>query len=101
MNSEIQAGPADKEEVWTIGSKFKPTSNGSNEELPSKFTSHRTKGDMGPPKEPAVDESDWRSTTRTQKISARSNVSRRFNYTYHFMTLTFQQLVAQLLQPHS
>ena len=58
---------------------------------------------MGPPKdkESAVDESDWRSAARTQKISARSNVSRRFNYTYHFMTLTFQQLVTQLLQPHN
>ena len=80
MTPEIQAGPADKEEVWTIGSKFKPAANGSNEELPNKFTSHRAKGDMGPPKESAVDESDWRSTARTQKISARSNVSRKFNY---------------------
>jgi translation initiation factor 4B len=101
LTPETQAGPADKEEVWTIGSKFKPTLNGSNEELPSKFTSHRAKGDMGPTKESAFDEIDWRSTARTQKISARSNVSRRFNYKYLFMTLTFQQLVIQLLQPHS
>ena len=101
LTPEIQAGPADREEVWTIGSKFKPAPNGSNEELPSKFTSHRAKGDMGPPKDSAVDESDWRSTARTQKNSARSNVSRRFNYTYNFMTLTFQQLVTQLLQPHN
>jgi translation initiation factor 4B len=75
LTPEIQAGPADKEEVWTIGSKFKPAPNGSNEELSSKLTSHRAKGDMGPPKETAVDESDWRSTARTQKSSARSNVS--------------------------
>jgi len=75
LTPENQAGPADKEENWSIGSKFKPAPNGSNEELPSKFTSHRAKGDMGPPKESAVDESDWRSTARTQKNSARSNVS--------------------------
>jgi translation initiation factor 4B len=70
--TEIQ-GPADKEEVWTIGGKFKPTPNGLNEELPGKYG--RTRGDMGPPKEAAVDESDWRSTARTQKVSPRSNVS--------------------------
>jgi len=56
---------------------------------------------MGPPKESVVDESDWRSTARTQKASARSNISRRFNYTYHLLTLTFRQPVAQLLQPHN
>ncbi|KAF8802416.1 hypothetical protein BYT27DRAFT_7196601 [Phlegmacium glaucopus] len=69
---ETQVSPADKEEVWTIGSKFKPAPNGLNEELPSKFGSLRTKGDMGPPKD---DESDWRSTARTQKTSARNNIS--------------------------
>jgi len=74
LTPETQVGPADKEEVWTIGSKFKPA-NGLNEELPNKFGSLRIKGDMGPPKESALDESDWRSTTRTQKVSARSNVS--------------------------
>ena len=78
MTPDTQIGPADKEEIWTIGSKFKPAPNGSNEELPSKFASQRAKGDMGPPKESAVDESDWRNTARTQKISARSNVSRKF-----------------------
>jgi translation initiation factor 4B len=87
LTPEIQ-GPADKEEVWTIGSKFKPTPNALNDELPSKF-GYRIKGDMGPPKEFAVDESDWRNTARIQKVSARSSVSRRFNYTYRFMTLTF------------
>lgn len=99
--SEPQVGLADKEEVWTIGSKFKPAHNALNEELSSKFGSLRTKSDMGPPKESAVDDGDWRSAARTQKVSVRSNVSRRFTYTYHFMTLTFRQLVTQLLQPHN
>jgi hypothetical protein len=97
LTPEIQ-GPADKD-VWTMGSKFKPAPIVMNDDLPGK-SGHRAKGDMGPPKESAVNESDWRSTARTQKVSARSNVSRMFNYTYHSTTLTFQQLVAQLLQPH-
>ncbi|KAF8149803.1 hypothetical protein B0H34DRAFT_731195 [Crassisporium funariophilum] len=74
LTPEAQVGAADKEEVWTIGGKFKPTSNGLNDEA-SKFGSHRMKGDMGPPKEPQIEESDWRSSTRAPKPPARTNIS--------------------------
>ena len=75
MTPENQGGVADKEDVWTIGSKFKPSTNGSTEEAPNRFGSTRVKGDMGPPKEPLNDEGDWRSSART-KQPARTSISR-------------------------
>lgn len=61
---------ADKEEVWTIGSKFKP----STEEAPgSRFGSLRVKPDVAPS---PTGEGDWRSSARSRP-AARSNVSRK------------------------
>ena len=71
--------PADTEETWTIGSKFKQTSSPGGENQPgSRFGSMRGRGDMGPPPAPTVsEESDWRklrggrnSTSRTLVLSS-------------------------------
>lgn len=78
-------GPADTEETWHIGSKFKPTGppSGDGERPGSRFGSLRSRGEMGPPRDapagaPAVvEESDWRrprtisrnSTSRTSPIA--------------------------------
>jgi hypothetical protein len=79
---EGQPSAADKEEVWTIGSKFKPSSSGTPDEnvSGSKFGSIRGKGDLGAPRDPAssTDEnSDWRSAARPRS-AARNNTSRKF-----------------------
>ncbi|KAH7912305.1 hypothetical protein BJ138DRAFT_1148629 [Hygrophoropsis aurantiaca] len=56
--SDGQSGIADKEDTWTLGSKFKPT-----EDAPSRFGSARGRHDSLQNKEPIVsDEGDWRST---------------------------------------
>ncbi|EIW57790.1 uncharacterized protein TRAVEDRAFT_38170 [Trametes versicolor FP-101664 SS1] len=70
-------GPADTEETWHIGSKFKPTGppSGDGERPGSRFGSLRSRGEMGPPRDapagaPAVvEESDWR---RPRTISRNS-----------------------------
>ncbi|ETW82934.1 hypothetical protein HETIRDRAFT_238319, partial [Heterobasidion irregulare TC 32-1] len=56
---------ADKEETWTIGGKFKPSTNGEEGGTGSKFGRFAGRGD-GPPRNdpPAAPESDWRSTPR-------------------------------------
>jgi len=60
---------ADKEDTWTIGSKFKPSS--TEEGAGSRFGSLRGKSETT---HSAADEGDWRSAPRTRP-SARSNVS--------------------------
>lgn len=77
LSSDPQVSAADKGDVWTIGSKFKP--DGSNEDLPSKLSSTRGRSDMGPPKESLRDESDWRSSARPRPT--RSSVSRMVHFT--------------------
>ncbi|KAF9456341.1 hypothetical protein BDZ94DRAFT_1275903 [Collybia nuda] len=63
-------GAADKEELWAKGSKFVPAPTSSEE----RFGSMRGKGDMGPPKEPVTEESDWRSArSRTTNVSPSSS----------------------------
>ncbi|TFK40088.1 hypothetical protein BDQ12DRAFT_680318 [Crucibulum laeve] len=70
-----QASAADKEEVWSIGSKFKPAAPTMVEDSTgSKFGSSRGKSDMGPPKESVNEESDWRSSARPRPI-ARTSIS--------------------------
>jgi len=61
---------ADKEENWTIGAKFKPSTNGASDEGSGPKFARR--GDMGPP---AAD-SDWRSGPRTSL--SRQSTSREF-----------------------
>jgi hypothetical protein len=58
---EGQTSAADKEEVWSKGSKFVPSTSGQSEE---RFGSLRGRGDMAPPKDPVGDEGDWRSSVR-------------------------------------
>ncbi|KAF8224148.1 hypothetical protein L208DRAFT_1425858 [Tricholoma matsutake] len=58
---EGQIGAADKEEVWSKGSKFVPSTSGQSEE---RFGSLRGRGDMAPPKDPTGEEGDWRSSAR-------------------------------------
>jgi len=72
---EGQLGAADKEPVWSMGTKFKPAPP-SNLEEGSRFGSVRGRGDMGPPRDPASisDEADWRSSARPRPI-ARSSTS--------------------------
>lgn len=70
-------GAANKEEIWTIGSKFKPAPSGPAEDgSGSRFGSLRGKSDMGPPKEPLSEEVDWRVSTRPRPV-ARNSVSRK------------------------
>lgn len=68
------AGAADKEETWTIGSKFKPS---EDEGSGRKAGTFKGRGDMGPPSSvpdsPA--DSDWRSGPRPG-FSSRSSTSR-------------------------
>ncbi|KAJ7454869.1 hypothetical protein FB451DRAFT_1279656 [Mycena latifolia] len=68
-----QPSPADREEAWSIGSKFKPAPPASEDSGSGRFGSIRGRGDMGPPKEPVVEESDWRSA-RPKPVS-RGSVS--------------------------
>lgn len=95
-------GAADREDTWTIGSKFKPSApvsafgsgdratsfgggggfsgagSGDDERSAgkdSKFGSLRGRGDMGPPKE-IPEESDWRSSTRRPAVGKSSGTSR-------------------------
>ncbi|KAI0366326.1 RNA-binding domain-containing protein [Pilatotrama ljubarskyi] len=55
-------GPADTEDTWQKGSKFKPSAPAEGERPGSRFGSLRSRGEMGPPKDaaPVADESDWR-----------------------------------------
>ncbi|KAJ7716813.1 hypothetical protein DFH07DRAFT_348390 [Mycena maculata] len=68
-----QPGAADREEVWAIGSKFKPAASVSEESGPGSRFGSRGRSEMAPPKEPIVEESDWRST-RPKPVS-RGSVS--------------------------
>ncbi|KAI0259873.1 hypothetical protein BC834DRAFT_903663 [Gloeopeniophorella convolvens] len=66
------AGAADKEDNWTIGSKFKPT---EDEGAGRKVGTFRARGDMGPPSAPdSPADNDWRSGPRAV-ISSRSSTS--------------------------
>ncbi|KAJ7086016.1 hypothetical protein B0H15DRAFT_844986 [Mycena belliarum] len=68
-----QPSSADREEVWAIGSKFKPAPAASEDSGSGRFGGARGRGDMGPPKEPVIEESDWR-TARPKPVS-RDSVS--------------------------
>ncbi|KAJ7914834.1 hypothetical protein B0H13DRAFT_2001300, partial [Mycena leptocephala] len=66
-----QPSPADREEAWSIGSKFKPAPTASEDNSSGgRFGSIRGRSDMPPPKE---DEVDWRSA-RPKPVS-RGSVS--------------------------
>ncbi|KAH9481526.1 putative eukaryotic translation initiation factor 4H [Psilocybe cubensis] len=67
LTPEAQSGAADKEETWTIGAKFKASSNGPHEDSSTRSSTHRVRNDMGPPKETHADEGDWRSSARGPK----------------------------------
>ncbi|KAJ3744237.1 hypothetical protein DFH05DRAFT_1460366 [Lentinula detonsa] len=58
------SGAADREDVWTKGSKFKPSEEREPALPTSRFGSARGRGDMGPPRDPVPEESDWRSSSR-------------------------------------
>jgi len=75
ITPDSQAGAADKEDVWTIGSRFKPSANGAAEETLGRSVSHRAKSDMGLPRESPSDEGDWRSSARSQKPNTLGSVS--------------------------
>jgi len=59
--------PADSEEKWALGSRFKP----STEDPPSRFGSLRGSHDSHHAKDHPADEGDWRS--------GRSKTSRKYN----------------------
>ncbi|PBK75482.1 putative citrate synthase [Armillaria solidipes] len=54
---EGSSGAADREDSWTMGSRFK-----ASEDTGSRFGSARGRGDMGPPREPVGDDFDWRKS---------------------------------------
>jgi len=60
---EGQIGAADKEEVWSKGSKFVPSANAQSDE---RFGSLRGRGDMAPPKDHSGEDGDWRSSARSR-----------------------------------
>ncbi|KAJ7650594.1 hypothetical protein FB45DRAFT_986533 [Roridomyces roridus] len=66
-----QPSPADRDEAWAIGSKFRPAApeeSGSG----SRFGS-RGRSDMPPPKESIFDEGDWRSARPKSSVSRTLN----------------------------
>ncbi|KAJ3926566.1 MAG: hypothetical protein NXY57DRAFT_1028620 [Lentinula lateritia] len=67
------SGAADRDEVWSKGSKFKPAEERENAAPANRFGSGRGRGDMGPPRDPVPEESDWRSSSRARP--ARDNTS--------------------------
>ena len=71
---EQSQSAADLEETWTIGSRFKPS--GQDSQPGSRFSSTRSRGDMGPP--PLPDEGDWRKArpgrTSTSRASFQSSL---------------------------
>jgi len=73
--SDGQLNAADKEDTWVIGSKFRPSTDASQDETLGKFSSARSRGDMGPPKDTPSDEPDWRTSTRPRP--ARGSISRK------------------------
>lgn len=70
---EGDLSPADTEEKWVIGSKFKPAQD-SDSRPGSRFGSMRGKSEMGPP--PSLpDEGDWRRPRPTRQTTSRKSVS--------------------------
>ncbi|KAJ3818985.1 hypothetical protein F5880DRAFT_1625805 [Lentinula raphanica] len=67
------SGAADRDEVWAKGSKFRPHEEREPAVPANRFGSARGRGDMGPPKDPAPEESDWRSSSRPRPV--RDNTS--------------------------
>lgn len=66
-----EAGAADREDNWSIGSKFKAA--GPEESMGRA----RPRGDMGPPREAPSDEGDWRSARPAKPLGGpRASVSR-------------------------
>ena len=51
--------PADREEIWSIGSKFKPSDDMSS----TRTSALRTRSDV---RESGVDETDWRSSAKSR-----------------------------------
>jgi len=70
FSTPVEPSPADREEVWSIGSKFKPAPPAEDSGSGSRFGSIRGRTDMPAAKE---DEGDWRSA-RPKPIS-RDSVS--------------------------
>ncbi|KAJ7219985.1 hypothetical protein GGX14DRAFT_432672 [Mycena pura] len=59
-----QPSPADKED-WTMGAKFKPAAPASEDSgSGGRFGSMRGRGDMPPPRDPIVEEVDWRNRAK-------------------------------------
>ncbi|KAF8896494.1 hypothetical protein BD779DRAFT_1496180 [Infundibulicybe gibba] len=62
---------ADRDESWTIGSKFKPSGAGAEDGPGGRFGS-RGKSDMGPPRDSPADEGDWRTSARPRPTTRNS-----------------------------
>lgn len=92
------AGAADKDENWSIGSKFKAAGPEEGMGKP------RPRGDMGPPKELPSDEGDWRSARPAKPLGGpRASISRMcFFYYQRFSTdLSLQPTALLPLLPYS
>src|SRR6266511_4013729 len=74
LSSDTHASPAEKEDVWVIGGKFRPSIASSNDDMSNKFGFVRGRNDVAPAKDLA-DEPDWRSAARSRPT--RSSVSRK------------------------
>lgn len=75
LSFDTQVSPAEKEDVWAIGSKFRPSISSSNDDTSNKFGSVRGRNDVAPAKDSPNQEPDWRSAARSRPT--KSSVSRK------------------------
>lgn len=71
--STESAGQADSADTWTMGSKFRPSTEDERNEKDGKFGSLRGRSDMGPPRDPPSDEGDWRGGNRKSAFGRNSS----------------------------
>jgi len=75
LSSDTHASPAEKEDAWAIGSKFRPSIASSNDDTSNKLGSVRGRNDVAPAKDSPIHETDWRSAARSRPTQ--SSVSRK------------------------
>lgn len=85
------AGPADTEETWSIGGKFKPSAPPESPPTSGRFG--RGRGDMGPPRDASstLEESDWR-----RRPVSRDSASRKLTLSQNTVFRSYSGLTNRL-----